>query len=385
MKIMRISRGSVQQMDKAKPRNKCRSWRLCVHVDGKRRSKRFSGSLTDARAALEDWRAELAERPSDALTVAQYAERWMDYREQSGQYAANTISSTKSRLGAWCRSPLGNMKMSEVRSADVEDAMLWVRDHASKVARLSGTSLAAHLDTLHSMFAHAEASELVARDPTRRVRPPKHDTREREALSPLELELLLNRLDEMDPDGYVMAVYLMACLGLRKGEALGLHVDDIHNGVAEVRRSMSAKTGTVGPTKTPSGVRSLPMPQRLRSKLAEWSQVRVRDGIGDAPTVCCTAQGRTIGSMQMQRWWSSHRDALGCPDMVMHQLRHSNLSMMARALPSAFDLQRWAGWSSIAPAKVYIHADLDALAAAADSVLRDATLQKRSSEQRSSW
>ena len=383
--MAKISRGSVQQIDKAKPRNKCRRWRLVVHVDGKRRSKRFSGSLTDARAALEDWRAELAERPSDALTVAQYAERWMDYREQSGQYAANTLSSTKSRLGAWCRSPLGNMKMSEVRSADVEDAMLWVRDHASKVARLSGTSLAAHLETLHCMFAHAEASELVPRDPTRKVRPPKRDTGEREALSPLELELLLNRLDEMDPDGHVMAVYLMACLGLRKGEALALHVEDVHDGVVEVRRSMSARSGRIGPTKTPSGVRSLPMPQRLRSKLAEWLDLRIMDGIGDAPTVCCTAQGRPIGSMPMQRWWTAHRDALGCPGMVMHQLRHSNLSMMARALPSAFDLQRWAGWSSIAPAKVYIHADLDALAAAAGSVLRDATLQKRSSEQRSSW
>lgn len=376
---MRVSRGTVQQVDKSKPRNKCRRWRLCCSVDGARRSKRFSGSLTDARAALEDWRAELSRDPVGDLTVAQYAERWMDYREQSGQYAANTLSSTRSRLGAWCRSPLGSMRMAEVRGADVEEAMLWVRDHASKVARLSGTSLAAHLDTLHSMFAHAEASELVARDPTRRVKPPKRDTREREALSPLELELLLNRLDEMEADGYVMAVYLMACLGLRKGEALGLHVEDIHNGVAEVRQSMSAKTGMIGPTKTPSGVRSLPMPQRLRSKLAEWSRVRVRDGIGDAPTVCCTAQGRVIGSMQMQRWWSSHRDALGCSGMVMHQLRHSNLSMMARALPSAFDLQRWAGWSSIAPAKVYIHADLDALAAAAGSVLQDGMRQKRAS------
>jgi integrase len=46
--------------------------------------------------------------------------------------------------------------------------------------------------------------------------------------------------------------------------------------------------------------------------------------------------------------------------MTLHQLRHSNLSMMARHM-SPFDLQRYAGWSSIEPAKVYIHDDLEAV------------------------
>lgn len=68
----------------------------------------------------------------------------------------------------------------------------------------------------------------------------------------------------------------------------------------------------------------------------------------------------------LQRWWSGDskhigvRDSLGCPDMTLHQLRHSNLSMMARHL-SPFDLQRYAGWSSIEPARVYIHEDMDSI------------------------
>ena len=49
--------------------------------------------------------------------------------------------------------------------------------------------------------------------------------------------------------------------------------------------------------------------------------------------------------------------------MKLHELRHSNLSMMARHM-SPFDLQRYAGWSSIAPARVYVHDDLAAVTAA---------------------
>jgi len=374
--MRKISSGTIQQVDKTKPRNKCRKWRLCVHVDNKRRSKRFTGSVTDAKAALEEWKAELSKRPADGLTVAQYAMRWCDYREQSGQYSANTDAATRCRLEAWSKSPIGDMPLSEVRPADIEEAMLWVRDNAPKVGRLSGTSMSGHWATLRSMFRHAEAAGLVDKDPMVHVKPPKRDTKEREALSPLELELLLNRLDAMPVDGHVVAVYLMACLGLRRGEALGLMLEDVHDGMVHVHRSMSARTHKIGAVKTAAGVRTLPMPQRLVAKLKEWAAAREAQGIADAPTVCCMANGRPIIAASMHYWWKTHRDDLGCGGMVMHQLRHSNLTMMARALPSAFDLQRWAGWSDIGPARIYIHEDMDALVAAAASVLAE-TPRKR--------
>ena len=60
------------------------------------------------------------------------------------------------------------------------------------------------------------------------------------------------------------------------------------------------------------------------------------------------------------------RVEMGYPELTMHQLRHSNLSMMARHM-SPFDLQAYAGWSSIAPAQVYVHRDLDAVRHAVSS------------------
>ena len=55
--------------------------------------------------------------------------------------------------------------------------------------------------------------------------------------------------------------------------------------------------------------------------------------------------------------------------MTLHQIRHSNLSMMARHM-SVFDLQRWAGWSSIEPARVYVHADAESLKRGSEDAFR---------------
>ena len=48
------------------------------------------------------------------------------------------------------------------------------------------------------------------------------------------------------------------------------------------------------------------------------------------------------------------------PKISLHELRHTNLTLMARFM-SPFDLQNYAGWSDLAPAKIYIHKDQETL------------------------
>lgn len=377
---MRISAGSIQQLDKSKPRGKCRKWRLCVHVDNARRSRRFTGTISDAKAALEQWRSELAETPQTAVTFAQYAEQYCAFREQMGNLSAATCTQSRTALRAFMRTGLRDMRMSEIKQADIERALLSVRDCPQRRTRkgaLSGTALNNYYAILRTMFKHAEQSEVITRNPCRYIQPPKLDTRERAALTPLEIELLLNRLDDEPLSGEIIALYLMLTLGLRKGEALGAYTTDFRDGIAHIQRAMKASTNQIGTTKTACGVRDLPMPARLLRKLREWTEHREQWGIGDALTMVCSPTGAPLKCQHMQSWWTTRRERLGCAGLTLHQLRHSNLSMMARVMPSAFDLQRWAGWSDISPARVYIHTDLDVLRAAASAVLVDNPRQKR--------
>ena len=168
-------------------------------------------------------------------------------------------------------------------------------------------------------------------------------------------------------DGRVMTLYLMLMLGLRRGEACAVMPEDVSGGCLHVRRAISERDGTIGTPKSAAGVRTLPMPQRLKAKMTAWERERERLGFADAPTLCCNTFGGVIRPQLLQRWWEQVRGGLGCEGMTLHQLRHSNLSMMARFMPSAFDLQKWAGWSSLEPARVYVHNDLDALRAASSA------------------
>ena len=266
------------------------------------------------------------------------------------------------------RSPLDGMRMDAVTPESCREALLWVKENPVRAeGELTNTTMNKVHVCLNAIMQQAADDGKVAANPMRKVRPPKVDTPEREALSPGELALLLNRVDgELPLDGRAMAVYLMACLGLRRGEACALLDSDVHGGVCEVHLAVKERDGRVDEPKSRAGVRTLPVPPRLQAKVDQWRELRRAIGLADAPTLCCNTHGGTLRPQLLQRWWTGDAkhhgvtERLRCEGMTLHQLRHSNLSMMARHM-SPFDLQRYAGWSSIEPARVYIHDDLESV------------------------
>lgn len=272
-------------------------------------------------------------------------------------------------VNALRRSPIAGMRMGEVDAESCRAALLWVRDNAERVDRLSGTSLSKIHSCLRTIARQAYRDGRISRDPMEFVEPPKLDTKERGHLTPEQMDSLLDMLDAMPMDGRVMAVMLIVQLGLRRGEACALMDSDVRNGVAHVHLAVKERDGTIGEPKSKAGVRYLPMPPRLESQVRSWRRVRESKGYGTAPTLACNTQGGTLRPQLLQRWWTGDAKhngvsaSLGCEGITLHQLRHSNISMMARYM-SPYDLQQYAGWSSIEPAKIYVHKDMAKVSAA---------------------
>lgn len=352
--------GTIEQLEKDKPRGKCRKWRLWVTTEDGRRSRRFTGTYSEAREELARFVKEVSGAVPRSETFGAYAAAWADFRRDSGRYDPNTVAKDYRHVRALSRL-LGDMRVSDITPETCRDALTRIKqgDNASGKV-LSNTTMEGLYIWLNLIMRQAEEDGKVARNPMRGVKLPKRDTDEREALSPEEVVLLLNRLDELPLDGRVMALYLIACLGLRRGEACALMDEDVRDGYAVVRYAVKETDGSIGRPKSEAGIRTLPMPRRLVGKVEEWRLVRWEQGLADAPTLACDTIGGTLRPQNLWRWWRKVSPDLGCEGIVLHQLRHSNLSMMARFL-SPFDLQRYAGWSSLAPAKVYIHDDLDSV------------------------
>ena len=357
--------GSIEQLEKNKPRGKCRKWRLWVRADGKNRSKRFNGAYREAQAALEAFKAEVEAIVPNAESFRVYATSWADYRRDSNSFDPNTIAKDYRHVRA-LSIVLGDKSMEEITPEVCRDALNRIKHGENATGRvLSNTTMEGMHVALNQIMKQAEDDGRIAVNPMRKLKAPRTDTKEREALTKDEIGLFLNRLDEPPLDGRVMALYLMACLGLRRGEACALMDADVHDGVAHVRFAVKERNGKLGRPKSAAGIRTLPVPPRLQAKIDEWRIVRWEKGYGNAKTLACDTQGGML-LPNLYRWWRGDvehkgvRKQLGCTDMVLHELRHSNLTMMARHL-SPFDLQRYAGWSSLEPARVYIHEDIESV------------------------
>ena len=367
---MKVTGSSIQQLEKDKPRSRCRKWRLWITTENGRKSKRVDGTYSQACDALSAFVDELSGQVPNSDTFEAYAASWALWRAKSGELSPGTVQNDKREIATICRTPLSGMRMDEITPEDCRNSLLWAKEHpASGKAELSNTTMNSLHICLKSILQQAVDDGRLASNPMARMKAPKPDTKEKEALSPEELALLVNRLGDLQLDGRVMALYMICCLGLRRAEACGLYDADVDSGFVHVRRAVKERDGSIAEPKTKAGVRSLPMPPALAEKVDEWRDLRERLGWRDATTLCCNTQGGVLRPQLLQRWWSgdgSHngvRDEIGCSGMTLHQLRHSNLSMMARHM-SPFDLQRYAGWSSIEPAKVYVHDDLDAVSKA---------------------
>lgn len=356
-----IGEGGVRQLS----RNRWECWQF-VEVDGKRkqRTRRVHGGKKDALEALRGLRSELEGQVPNSETFAAYAASWALQRRNSGQFGVGTLENDRRNVDALCR-VIGAERMDALTPALCREALSVAKHDFNASGRtLSNTTMNKMQVTFNAIMQQAADDGVISSNPLARMKLPRVDTPEKRALDDAQLSALLDALDAMEVDGRVMAVYLMCELGLRRGEACALLDEDVDGGMVRVHLAAKERDGSIGKPKSAAGIRVLPMTARLAKKVEEWREVRRESGIGDAPTLCCTSQGGTLWPQKLDWWWRRHRDGLGAPGLTMHELRHSNLTKMARLLPSPFDLRDWAGWSTLAPASIYVHKDMSALEAA---------------------
>jgi len=362
---MKVTGSSIQQIEKDRPKSKCRKWRLWATTEQGRKSKRFTGTYTEASDALRAWVSELEGTVPNPATFESYARSWHRWRVESGDYSPNTMAAEATSLNAVCRTEIAGMKMDEITPEICREELLWLKTHPLRGDEYKPSSMGKFHQVLFCAMQQAVDDGKLARNPMASVKRPRVRVEEREALSPDELQLFLNRVDTLPTDGRTVALYLMACLGLRSGEACAMR-DEQFGKTASVDSTVRGADGSIGEPKSKAGIRTLPVPQRLADKVGEWRSIRRSVGFGGSETLCCNTKGGVMTTSAMENWWrNTARGKIGCDGMTLHQLRHSNLSMMARHM-SVFDLQRYAGWSSIAPARIYVHDDLDAVTRAVE-------------------
>ena len=222
--------GSIIQLEKDKPKSKCRKWQLRASVDMdprtgkyKTRTRRFSGTYTQAKAALREFIAEIEDNRVHVragTTFKECAEDFMARRIASGNFTANANETYENFFRAACRN-IGYAEVTTIETKTLQDMYAAMRKGDTKIGKpASGTYLHLLHHTISLLMEDLLKDGVITENPCKKMSTPPRDTKEKRALKPAQIRGFIEALDvESENDcGYFLAI----ALGLRRAEVVSL-------------------------------------------------------------------------------------------------------------------------------------------------------------------
>jgi integrase len=220
-----------------------------------------------ARTAMAILLAELnsgkARISSDSITVAQLCDHF-EQRELTKDNTWRSYSTKKTYqayLNRWVLPHWRHYELAEVRTIQVES---WLRR-----LPLAKSSCAKIRNLMSVLFNHACRYELFDRNPIYLVRQSAKRRRAPTVLMPAEIKAMVDNLAIRERTLVLLAV----STGLRQSELFGLKWSDIDFDQGTMNVTRSIVYGVVGPCKTESSQKPVPVHPLLADALSEWRRL----------------------------------------------------------------------------------------------------------------
>lgn len=181
---------------------------------------------------------------------------------------------------------------------------------------------------------------------------PRHA--ERPIITPEQIAALANEV----PDRYSILVILAAYSSIRSSELLGLqrkHINELQS-VIRIEHQLTnyaSDDQLFMPPKTDAGIRDVPITKELMQALITHIDRFVSDPSPDA-LIFTTSTGQPLFKGR-KSWFVTAKRRLELDHLHFHDLRHTGQSLAMVKGANTKDLQRRAGQSSEAAARIYMH------------------------------
>ena len=213
---------------------------------------------------LREINANVFQRCQLPMTIAEVCDHFVqrELTKDNSWRSYSTKRAYTAYLNRWVSPHWGHMCLSEVKTTQVE---FWLRG-----LPLAKSSCAKIRGILSVLFNHACRHELFDRNPIRLVRQGAKRRSTPSVLTPAEIKALMSGLGLRERT----LVLLAAATGLRQSELFGLKWGDINfaQGTMSVTRSIAC--GVVGPCKTESSQKPVPVHPTVLEALANWRKGR---------------------------------------------------------------------------------------------------------------
>ena len=297
--------------------------------DGKRKPK-----YSKSKRVVQDWL--LTERnklkqgifvSDDKITLETFLRRYLeDYAK--GSVRITTYESYRGVIEGHIIPNIGSVRLSQLRADQINYLLSKVRSSG-----VSDRYVEYVYAILKSALNWAVTWELLIKNPVLLVAHPRVKYEVPEIWSPEQLQKFL---DHVNDDRWA-GIYYLACLGMRKGEILGLPLRalNVEEGYLMVIQNLQFVPGQgliLLEPKTDKSRRLIRLPDFIRDALKIHLEKRAilaqLPDWKESGLVFTTDIGTAINPQNMLKHFKANLKAAGLPDIRFHDLRHSTASLL---------------------------------------------------------
>jgi integrase len=300
----------------------------------------------------------------DKITVEEYLRNWLDLYIKNHK-SPSTAESYIYHVENYILPKFGKVKMQDLSTINIQK---WFNDMAKK-SPLSNKPL--HPKTIRNIYMNFNAAlkkavilEILTKNPAEHIELPRCKKYVAEVLNSEELSKLIEAVKGSELE---VGVMILVCLGLRRGELLGLTFDDIDfdTNMVNIKNNvvqLKGRTITKDP-KTQSGLREIEAPdvlmELLRKEKDSYMQRKLEYGksFTDSRLVITQADGSPLRPDWYSEKFKRFLKAKGLKRIRLHDLRHSNATFMLKLGVNVKAMQKRLGHSTFSTTMdIYSHA-----------------------------
>ncbi len=314
-------RGHITQRTKG-------SWSISIYlgkdpITGKKKYKWYTikGNKKEADKFLTEKLNEIENGifvDSKNMTLAEYLNYWYEQCCVT-KLSPTTYESYKRNIDKYIIPNLGNIKLSNLLPLQLQNFYNILSE------TLSNTSIVYIHRILHSALNQAMKWDLVIRNVSNNVEPPKREKYKATILDSIQTTQLISAVKAT----YIyIPVMIALSTGMRRGEVLGLTWNnvDLESATLKVVQAVyPTKSGLVVlPPKTKTSVRKISLPPTLVEILREH-----RNKNAHISTYVCTLEdGTLISPSSLNHKFKQILKDNNLPSIRFHDLRHSHASLL---------------------------------------------------------
>lgn len=346
----------------------------------------FEGTLAQARKERDKRLAELKLKNGKGekgnIRFIDFARiYYKEYAER--ELSPTTVQSGKNELKNYVLPVIANMPLNKIDALTIQRIINELKeqkrqkpDRDGNIVKLSPTSVNNVYRLLRKILNKAIAWDYIETNPVLKVKAPEVSKKEKLSYNREELLEILDILKTEDP--LTETLFTIAiCSGVRRGELVGLHIDDIdfEKNIISIKRTAvwdKKKQRIIEKaTKTKGSVRDVPIPLFCTEIIREYLKLRERiilkfkrqnnNYVPPQNLFLSKYGGIMFPDTPSSKWLDFRNKHKNIRDVSLHGLRHSYCSMQMNENPnlSPADVKKLMGHSQLSTTFIYTHSNED--------------------------